>query len=127
MLKVFENRLAIIGFLLVFALLFGGVPAYAHAHLSRATPAVNSTVATAPKEVVLRFTEALESSFSSIEVHDAQGANVETGKAQLDQNDHTQLRVALKPLPSGTYKVIWQVLSVDTHRTQGDFTFRIEH
>ena len=28
-------------------------------------------------------------------------------------------------LPPGTYKVIWRVLSVDTHRTQGDFTFRV--
>jgi len=35
------------------------------------------------------------------------------------------LRVALKPLPAGTYKVIWRVLSVDTHRTNGSFTFRV--
>jgi methionine-rich copper-binding protein CopC len=35
------------------------------------------------------------------------------------------LHVALKPLSPGTYKVIWRVLSVDTHRTQGDFTFRV--
>jgi len=102
------------------------VPAYAHAHLSHATPAVNGTVATAPKEVVLWFTEALEPAFSSIVVHDANRANVETGKAQLDQNDHSQLRVALKPLPPGIYEVVWQVLSVDTHRTHGDFTFRVE-
>lgn len=107
-------------------LLLGVVPACAHAHLSQATPAVDSTVATAPKEVVLKFTEALEPAFSSIVVHDAKGTNVETGKAQLDQNDHSQLRVALKPLPPGTYVVIWQVLSVDTHRTHGNFTFRIQ-
>jgi methionine-rich copper-binding protein CopC len=25
----------------------------------------------------------------------------------------------------GTYKVNWRVLSVDTHRTEGNFTFRI--
>ena len=28
-------------------------------------------------------------------------------------------------LPPGTYKVIWRVLSVDTNRTEGDFTFRV--
>jgi methionine-rich copper-binding protein CopC len=47
------------------------------------------------------------------------------GKAQLDRGDPTQLHVALKPLSPGTYKVIWRVLSVDTHHTQGDFTFRV--
>ena len=30
-----------------------------------------------------------------------------------------------KPLSPGTYKVIWRVLSVDTHRTQGNFSFRV--
>ena len=31
----------------------------------------------------------------------------------------------ITPVPPGTYTVIWRVLSVDTHRTQGDFTFRV--
>ncbi len=39
--------------------------------------------------------------------------------------DGTQLRVPLKTLPAGIYKVMWQVLSVDTHRTQGDFSFSV--
>ncbi len=106
-------------------LLLGPVAANAHAHLGHATPAINSTVTPAPKEVVLWFTEKLEPAFSTIEVHDAKGAAVQIGKAQLDPNNHTQLRVALKALPPGTYKVIWHVLSVDTHRTQGDFSFRV--
>jgi hypothetical protein len=49
---------------------------------------------------------------------------VNSGKATVI-GDRTQLRVPLKTLPPGTYKVIWRVLSVDTHRTQGDFTFRV--
>ena len=40
-------------------------------------------------------------------------------RRELDRGDGTQLRVPLKALPPGTYKVIWRVLSVDTHRTQG--------
>jgi len=35
------------------------------------------------------------------------------------------MRVALKPLPPGVYKVSWRVLSVDTHTTEGDFSFRV--
>ena len=99
-------------------------PAFAHARLDHAAPPVGSTVAQSPKEVVLWFTEKLEPAFSSIEVRNEQGAAVSTGKAAV-AGDRTQLRVPLKSLPPGTYKVIWRVLSVDTHRTQGDFTFRV--
>ena len=35
------------------------------------------------------------------------------------------LRVTLAPLAPGTYRVVWRVLSVDTHVTEGDFTFTV--
>lgn len=99
--------------------------AQAHAHLDHASPAADSTITPAPTEVVLSFTEKLEQKFSTIEVYDAKNIAVQAGKASLDQANPTQLRVVLKPLPSGTYKVIWHVLSVDTHRTNGSFSFRV--
>ena len=92
--------------------------------LDHAAPRVGSTVSPAPKELVLWFTQKLEPAFSSIEVRSEQGAPVNAGKATV-AGDRTQLRVPLKTLPPGTYKVIWRVLSVDTHRTEGDFTFRV--
>jgi len=99
--------------------------AFAHAHLDHASPTVGSTVAQPPKEVSLWFTEALEAKFSTVEVRDAQGRLVQAGPATLASDNAAQLRVPLKALSPGTYKVIWRVLSVDTHRTQGDFTFRV--
>jgi copper resistance protein C len=109
----------------VFFALAGACCAFAHAHLDRASPSVGSTVSPAPKEVVLWFTNQLEPAFSSIEVRDEKGAPVQAGKASVDRRDRTQLRVPLKTLSPGTYKVIWRVLSVDTHRTQRDFSFRV--
>ena len=109
----------------VIATLAAPAGALAHAHLDRASPAVGSTVAAVPSEVVLWFTETLELAFSTIEVRDAAGASMQAGKAKVDPKRRTQLRVPLKALPPGTYKVIWRVLSVDTHRSQGDFTFRV--
>src|SRR5262245_22691913 len=106
-------------------LAFFPVAALAHAHLDHASPAVGSTVGQPPKEVSLWFTEALEAKFSTIEVRDAQGRPVQAGPATLARDNTAQLRVPLKALSPGTYKVIWRVLSVDTHRTQGDFTFRV--
>jgi len=98
--------------------------AFGHAHLDHASPAVGSTVSPAPKEVVLTFTEKLEPKFSTIEVRDAKGEAMQAAKAQAGPRA-TQLHVPLKPLPPGTYEVIWRVLSVDTHRTQGDFIFSV--
>jgi len=112
------------------AIVFAGVlwaPAavLAHAHLDRAMPAAGSTLKEPLKEVVLWFTEAVEPKFSSIEVRDAKGAAVHEGQANGVSGNTAQLRVGLKSLTPGTYTVKWRVLSVDTHRSQGDFTFRI--
>ncbi len=97
---------------------------FAHAFLDHAAPRVGSTVSPAPREMVLWFTQKLEPAFSSIEVRNESGASVTAGKASVG-GDGTQLRVSLKALSPGTYKVIWRVLSVDTHRTQGDFSFHV--
>lgn len=105
------------------AFLLTGTVALSHAMLDRASPPVGSSVTSAPKEVVLWFTNNLEPAFSTIEVRNSNGAAVQAGKARVERS---QMRVSLKPLGPGTYRVIWRVLSVDTHRTQGDFTFRVE-
>lgn len=111
--------------LFVFALVLAPSLAFAHAHLDRAMPAKGSNVSPAPKEVTLWFTEAIEPKFSSIVVRDAKGAAVQSGPASVDPANKAQLRVGVKPLGPGTYTVIWRVLSVDTHRSQGEFTFRV--
>jgi methionine-rich copper-binding protein CopC len=102
--------------------LLGGAPAGAHAYLDRAEPRVGNTVRAAPREVTCWFTQNLEPAFSSMVVRDSSGAQVSVGRASASGN---ALRVALKPLPPGVYKVSWRVLSVDTHTTEGDFSFRV--
>ncbi len=111
-------------FITTITFLLSASGAFAHAFLDHASPRVGSTIASAPKEVVLWFTQKLEPAFSSITVQNAQGSAVTLGKAAVG-GDGTQLRVPLKTLPPGTYRVMWQVLSVDTHRTQGDFSFSV--
>lgn len=99
--------------------------AHAHALLDHASPRVGSTVAAAPPELLLWFTQKLEPAFSSVEVHDSNGARVDDGRAQVDASDASLLRVPLKPLASGSYEVRWRVLSVDTHTTEGRFRFNV--
>ena len=103
-------------------ILMAGTAAEAHAFLDHAEPRVGSTVPSAPREVSLSFTQNLEPAFSSVEVSDANGARVDRGKPSFSAST---MRVGLKPLSPGTYRVRWQVLSVDTHTTEGSFTFNV--
>jgi copper resistance protein C len=100
----------------------GTVAARAHAFLDHASPLVGSTVPAAPHEVSLWFTQQLEPAFSGVEVSDSSGAHVDQGKPQISGN---VMRVGLKPLAPGAYHVRWHVLSVDTHRTEGNFSFHV--
>ena len=99
-----------------------GTAAQAHAFLDHAEPRVGSTVPTAPREVSLSFTQNVEPAFSSVEVVDANGTRVDLGKPSIGAD---VMRVGLKPLSPGTYKVRWHVLSVDTHSTEGSFSFHV--
>jgi len=97
----------------------------AHAFLERADPAVGSTVQTSPSEVQIRFTENIEPAVSSVQVLDASGTEVDKRDLHLDRSDHALLHISLPRLGVGTYKVVWRVVSVDTHVTNGNFTFRV--
>jgi methionine-rich copper-binding protein CopC len=96
--------------------------ASAHAFLDHAQPRVGNTVATAPREVTLWFTQKLEPAFSSMTVTNAAGQRVDTGKTRVSGN---QMSVSLRSGGAGTYRVNWRVLSVDTHTTDGSFTFQV--
>jgi methionine-rich copper-binding protein CopC len=99
--------------------------AFAHAHLVRSTPAEGGTVKTAPSEVTLKFNERLEPSFSSAIIRDAAGKQVDKTDAHVDKSDRTVVRVSLPPLESGVYTVEWRVMSSDTHKVNGNFTFKV--
>ena len=87
-------------------------------------PAVGSTVRTAPAEVRIDFTEGIEPAFTTIHVSDARGMRVDQGSAHLE-GDNTHLAVALKALAPGSYRVAWKAVAVDTHHTEGSFTFTV--
>jgi methionine-rich copper-binding protein CopC len=97
----------------------------AHAFLNDAEPGVGSTVQTSPSEVRIRLTENIEPALSSIQVFDQSEKEVDKRDVHLDRSDHALLHVSLPRLGAGTYKVVWRVVSVDTHVTNGSFTYRV--
>jgi methionine-rich copper-binding protein CopC len=106
-------------------LVVGSARLEAHAFLKDADPGVGSSIQTSPGEVRIRFTENIEPAVSSIQVFDASGKEVDKRDLHLDRSDHALLHVSLPSLAAGTYKVVWRVVSVDTHVTNGNFTFWI--
>jgi len=107
-------------------LLMGSVTqTQAHAFLDHAEPRVGATVLAAPVEVKLWFSQEIEQAFSTVNVRDAKGARVNKASSRVDVADRTLLRVSLEALPPGAYTVVWRVVSVDTHVTEGDFVFHV--
>ena len=109
---------------LVLGLLLAGGAAWAHAFLERALPGAGAEVRKAPDAIVLRFSEPVEPRFSAIAVRDAAGNRVDRGPTAAGETDKT-LKVGLGPLPPGVYRVDWRVASVDTHKTEGRYSFTV--
>jgi methionine-rich copper-binding protein CopC len=100
-------------------------PVRAHSFLERSLPAVGSSVHTSPAELKLWFTQRLEPAFSKVRVLDRGGKQVDSGDGRVDATDRVLFRVSLPRLAPGTYRVKFRVLSVDSHVTEGDFTFDV--
>jgi methionine-rich copper-binding protein CopC len=101
--------------------------ALAHAHLATAMPAAGTTVSTAPRELRLQFSEGIEPAFSSVQITGPDGKNVTVSDMAADPKDRKVLVVTFPtPLSPGRYTVDWQVISVDSHRTRGSYTFVVK-
>jgi len=111
--------------LLAFVLLGTASVSWAHAFLDHAEPPVGSQVHDPPAQVKIWFTERLEPTLSKIQVFDASGQQVDKRDVQADKSDAALLLVSLRALQPGKYKVVWRVVSVDTHVTTGNFAFEV--
>jgi copper transport protein len=99
--------------------------AWAHAALLQTTPVASRVVTPAPKEVALRYSEAVEPRFAIVSVTNASGAKETTGAPRRSPANADTLVVPLKKLAEGWYLVYWRVISVDGHPVRGAFTFAV--
>jgi methionine-rich copper-binding protein CopC len=100
-----------------------GSLAWAHAYPAASVPNDGATVKESPREMRIQFTEGIELAFSRITVKDPNGEVVSQGKLRQLAND--TVAIDLKPLRPGNYAAEWQVLSVDTHITEGVLHFTL--
>lgn len=101
--------------------------AFAHAHLQQQIPAADSTVSASPQALTLTFSECVELSFSGVTLSGPQNKPVATGKLARSDGNKAQLTLPLiEPLAAGEYTVAWHVVSVDGHKTKGQYHFSVK-
>ena len=94
----------------------------AHAELISITPADGEVVDVAPAEVVLTFSEPVSLTGGSVRVLDDAAKDVVT--ATTLENETVTVALAAG-LADGTYTVVWEVVSVDSHRIGGASVFHV--
>lgn len=101
--------------------------ALAHAHLKHQYPAADAKVTAAPQALTLNFSEGVEVKFSGLTLTGPQQAPIPLGAAKLNEKDNTQLIVPVEQaLEPGDYTVDWHVVSVDGHKTKGQYHFSVK-
>ena len=99
----------------------------AHAHLKSASPAMGTTVSSAPTELELSFSEGVDLKFTGVKVTGPAGVVAPTGAPKLGPAGDTTLVVPVNgTLMAGTYKVDWHALATDGHKTNGTYSFTIK-
>ncbi len=100
------------------------IVAWAHSFPDKETPSAGQKVASPPSEVVIDFDAPIEKLFAKLEVTGADGQNLATGTPQVSE-DGIRLSVKVGALKPGDYLVKWAVVCIDTHHTNGSYTFTV--
>lgn len=98
--------------------------AFAHAHLKSEVPAANSSVS-GLNDLRLSFSEGVEAKLTKVTVTE-DGKPVAIKSIDTDPSDNKLLIVTPEqPLAPGSYNVEWHAVSVDTHKSEGNYAFKI--
>ena len=96
----------------------------AHSFPETENPGAGQTMAASPSEVVVKFDAAIEKLFAKLEVLNPQGKSESVSQPEVS-SDGRSLSVKIATLEPGEYQVRWAVTCVDTHHTQGSYSFTV--
>ena len=100
------------------------IVALAHSFPEKETPSAGQKVASSPSEIMIGFDAPIEKLFAKLEVAGTDGTNEAVGAPQVS-DDGRQLSVKVGALKPGDYTVKWAVVCIDTHHTEGSYTFSV--
>src|SRR4051812_21786879 len=93
------------------------IAAFAHASVVHTSPAFRERLAQSPREVLVRFDQAVTALPSSIVVLTSDGKNIAAPARAIPAKNAIVAR--LPRLPRGPYTVRWQAMSSDGHVVSG--------
>lgn len=101
------------------------VPSFvsAHAYVSESSPFQDEELANSPSQIKLKFTEKIDTKLSSISLVNSKDSSSIVG--ELSSSGDSTLVLTIPKLDKGIYKVSWQVLSLDSHTTEGSYRFAV--
>jgi copper transport protein len=100
--------------------------AAAHATIVSTVPGDQQVLKTQPREVSLKWSEAVDLGEHAVRLLDSSGEVVKTPAARHGPGGESTAVLALPPgLAEGTYVVAWRVVSSDSHPVSGAFSFSI--
>src|SRR5690349_12483113 len=100
--------------------------AFAHATIVSTTPADQQVLKVQPREVRLKWSEAVDLGSHAVRLLDSSGSEVATAPARHAPGGEATAVLSLPPgLAHGTYVVAWRVVSSDSHPVSGAFSFSV--
>ena len=101
------------------------ISAWAHSFPEQETPSAGATLNEPPPRVIIEYDAPIEKWFASLKVLNSAGPNVAQGPPEVSP-DGGKLTIPVNKLPPGEYTVQWSVVCIDTHHTQGSYSFTVE-
>jgi len=100
------------------------IPALGHSVLENSLPPPNASLESPPRDLLLQFSEPVDTSFSTVVVLAREGRQV-SGQVVFAR-DNRQVTIPVLATERGVYTVRWRVLSaIDGHTTTGFFAFAV--
>lgn len=105
------------------AMLITATNAMAHVDLASSTPAMNASITTAPKSLVLNFSG--EVMLMNIKLLDAQRTNIPLNY-KVNHDLKKIFNVPVPALKKGKYFVVWTTMGKDGHNMNNEYSFTIK-
>ncbi|EXH10774.1 MULTISPECIES: copper resistance CopC family protein [Acinetobacter] len=122
--KFFQNKVSALRNVLVGAtMVVAASSAFAHVKLESATPAINASVASQPKNITLNFGE--EVMLMNVKLLDAQRKDIPLNY-KVTHDLKKSFEVAVPKLKKGKYTVVWTTMGTDGHNMNGEYSFTIK-
>ncbi|MDQ8732992.1 CopD family protein [Paenibacillus sp. LHD-38] len=114
-----------INWITVFIMMWACMPGLvsAHAYIAQSAPYQDAELTESPTAIRIKFTEKIDTKLSSISLKRIDnGAAIE---GELSGEGDLTLIYTIPKLENGVYEASWQVLSLDSHMTDGSFQFAV--